>query len=52
MTRLYTPLGVPAIDRGGVLYRSAEDGSIYVPDAEVEEFIAMGCTREPRPATP
>lgn len=50
--KLYMPHGVPQITRGEAgdeMHHTAErDGSFYVNEVEVEDFLAMGCSLEPQ----
>jgi hypothetical protein len=50
--RLYAPVSVPQITRGERHeerhYVADVDGAIMVPSIEVQDFLAMGCTREPQ----
>jgi hypothetical protein len=52
--KLYAPVSVPQITRGEKPeerhYIADPDGAIMVPSSEVEDFLAMGCTREAQSA--
>ncbi len=44
-TYLYPPVGSTEVHRDGVIYRPNADGSLAVPDVQVNHMLEAGCIR-------
>ena len=51
-TVLIAPVGSTEVHIGGVIFRTAADGTISVPDAMAAQAIAAGCKAEGTMPTP
>jgi hypothetical protein len=46
--KLYAPRSTPSIGVGDEIHPVASDGTVEIPEWREAEFLAIGCTREPR----